>query len=386
MMRAGGIGLKFLAKVMMSASSTSQPADLKLAINRLRLLRDTLQEYGGVFAKVSQMLSLDTPSAEVFDECHSRLTGPTHDDFLTQISELDFFVRPEVVKSGSLSHLYLGNLRTGEKVAVKVQYVGLADRCQEDLYSIKLLATLLYNFPDMASVMDEVTSKIKDELNYELEAESQAWFASISRVRIPRVYPEHSTRTRLVTEFVEGEDFGTFTLHATPARKAKIAGDLCRFLFGALWGHGALYSDVHFGNLLVDADDRLVVLDFGCVHRIEPELKHTLERIWDDPSANTLREVGILPDTLTAEEIKYAEYYFAMHLEPWKTEGFVFNSDYTARTTDRDQSLTGAWNMPRGVIYINKIVYSLYNVLASLKAPGIYWPTIKHVLADCANL
>lgn len=385
MMRAGGIGLKFLAKVMMSASSTTQPADLKLAINRLRLLRDTLQEYGGVYAKVAQMLSLDTPSAEVFDECRSRLTGPTHDDFLTQISELDFFVTPEVVKSGSLSHLYLGSLRTGEKVAVKVQYVGLLDRCQEDLYSIKLLASLLYNFPDMQMVMDEVTAKILDELNYELEAESQAWFAAITKVRIPRVYREHSTRTRLVTEFVDGEDFGTFVLHASAARKAKIAGDLCRFLFGALWGHGALYSDVHFGNLLVDASDRLVVLDFGCVHRVEPELLGSLVKIWADPSADTLREVGILPDTLNAEELKYAEYYFAMHMEPWKTEGFVFSPDYMARITDRDQSLTAGWNMPRGVLYINKIVYSLYNVLTSLKAQGIVWPTTQHVLADCAK-
>jgi predicted unusual protein kinase regulating ubiquinone biosynthesis (AarF/ABC1/UbiB family) len=382
MIRAGGIGLKFLAKVMMTASSTTQPADLKLAINRLRLLRDTLQEYGGVYAKVAQMLSMDTPSAEVFDECRSRLTGPTHDDFLMQISDLDFFVQPEVVKSGSLSHLYIGNLRTGEKVAVKVQYVGLAERCHEDLYSIKLLASLLYNFPDMAMVMDEVTTKIKDELNYELEAASQAWFASISKVRIPRVYAEHSTQTRLVTEFVDGEDFGTFALHASPARKAKIAGDLCRFLFGSLWGHGALYSDVHFGNLLVDASDRLVVLDFGCVHRVGPELLDSLVKIWADPSADTLRAVGILPDTLNPEEIRYAEHYFAMHMEPWKTEGFVFNPEYMARITDRDQSLTAAWNMPRGAIYINKIVYSLYNVLTCLKAPGIVWPTTAHVLAD----
>ena len=385
MMRAGGIGLKFLAKVMMSASTTSNPSDLKQAINRLRLLRDTLQEYGGVFAKVAQMLSLDTPSAEVFDECRSRLTGPTHEHFLTQIDELGFHVEPRVVKSGSLSHLYVGHLNTGEKVAVKVQYVGLADRCEEDLYSIKLLAQLLYTFPDMAMVMDEVTTKIRDELNYELEAESQAWFTSISNVRIPRVFAEHSSRTRLVTEFVDGEDFGSFVLRASPARKANIAGELCRFLFGALWIHGALYSDVHFGNLLVDADDRLVVLDFGCVHRMDPAFKSSLARIWDDPSSQTLREEGILPDSLSVEESDYAAHYIGMHMEPWKIEGFVFSSEYMAKITDRDQSLTGNWNMPRGVLYINKIVYSLYNVLASLRAPGIYWPTVEHVLKDCAK-
>jgi ubiquinone biosynthesis protein len=371
---------------MLSASSTSQASDLKNAINRLRLLRDTLQEYGGVYAKVAQMLSLDTPNSEVFDECRSRLTAPTHAEFLSQMDRLAFKVSPEVVKSGSLSQLYVGHLKDGEKVAVKVQYVGLADRCDEDLYSLKLLASLLYNFPDMTMVMEEVAAKIRDELNYEMEGESQAWFASISSVRIPRVYMEHSSKTRLVTEFVEGEDFGSFVTNASAERRAAISRELCRFLFGAMWQHGALYSDVHFGNLLVDAQDRLVVLDFGCVHRLDDDLLSKLARIWEDPSVETLIDVGILPDTLSQAELNYAEQYFAKHMEPWKTPGFVFTAEYLAKVTDRDQSLMANWNMPRGVFYINKIVYSLYHVLGNLKAPGIYWPTTKHVLADVANV
>jgi predicted unusual protein kinase regulating ubiquinone biosynthesis (AarF/ABC1/UbiB family) len=384
MMRAGCIMAKFMAKVMLSVSSTSNASDLKNAISRLRLLRDTMQEFGGVYAKVAQMLSLDMPNSEVFDECRSRLTAPTHAEFLTLIDQLPFAVEPQVVKSGSLSQLYVGHLPDGEKVAVKVQYVGLADRCGEDLKCIKLLASLLYKFPDMAMVVDEVSSKIRDELNYEMEAESQAWFASFSSVRIPRVYMEHSSKTRLVTEFMEGEDFGSFVINASAERRAAISRELCRFLFGALWRHGALYSDVHFGNLLVDAQDRLVVLDFGCVHRLDAELLGMLARIWDDPSAATLVDVGILPDMLSPAEISYAEQYFAMHMEPWKTPGFVFSADYLVKVTDRDQSLMANWNMPRGVLYINKIVYSLYHVLGNMKAPGIYWPTTKHVLADIA--
>jgi hypothetical protein len=118
---------------------------------------------------------------------------------------------------------------------------------------------------------------------------------------------------------------------------------------------------------------------------MEPAFKSSLARIWDDPSIQTLRDEGILPDSLSAEESEYAAYYIGMHLEPWKIQGFVFSSEYMAKITDRDQSLTGNWNMPRGVLYINKIVYSLYNVLASLRAPGIYWPTVEHVLKDCAK-
>jgi len=384
MLRAGSIGLNFLAKIMLSTNSTSpNAAGLKVAINRLRLLRDTLQEHGGIFAKVAQMLSLDTPTADVFDECRSRLSQPTHDDFLTTMDQLKFTVEPQVIKSGSLSHLYVGTVPDGTKVAVKVQYVGLAERCDADLYAIKLLGSLLYKFPDMAMVMDEVSSKIRDELNYVLEAESQEWFCEIARVRVPRVYKEFSTPTMLVSEFVEGEDFGAFVTQASQPRKNAIARELCRFLFGALWGHRTLYSDVHFGNLLVDENDRLVVLDFGCVHRFEPEFVDMLARIWDDPSVKTLREVGILPDSLTAEEVKYAAEYFAMQLEPWKVQGFVFTPEWMSKATDRDQAMMANWQMPRGVIYLNKIVYSLYNVLGSLNAPGIYWPTTKHVLQDC---
>ena len=82
---------------------------------------------------------------------------------MQHIDQLGFQVEPEVVKSGSLSHLYLGTVPDGTKVAVKVQYVGLMARCEADLYAVKLLATLLYKFPDMAMVMEEVSSKIKDE-------------------------------------------------------------------------------------------------------------------------------------------------------------------------------------------------------------------------------
>jgi predicted unusual protein kinase regulating ubiquinone biosynthesis (AarF/ABC1/UbiB family) len=374
---------------MLSTTSTSSNvAGFNVAINRLRLLRDTLQEHGGIFAKVAQMLSLDTPTADVFDECRSRLSQPTHDDFLTTIEQLKFAVEPQVVKSGSLSHLYVGTVpdgtKDGAKVAIKVQYVGLAERCDADLYAVKLLGSLLYKFPDMAMVMEEVSSKIRDELNYVLEAESQEWFSNISNVRVPRVYKELSTPTMLVSEFVDGEDFGAFVTQASQPRKDAVARELCRFLFGTLWGQHALYSDVHFGNLLVDENDRLVVLDFGCVNRLEPELMEVLARIWDDPSIKTLREVGILPDSLTADEIKYASEYFARQLEPWKVPGFVFTSEWRSKATDRDQAMMANWQMPRGVLYLNKFIYSLYNVLGSLNAPGIYWPTTKHVLQDCA--
>lgn len=377
MFRAGSIGAKFLAKMMMSAVSTNTASGLKSSVRNLRMLRDTLQECGGVFAKVAQILSYDSPNAEVFDECRSKLSAPTHTAFVQ--GNFPFQVDTTILKSGSLSQLYAGWLN-GTKLALKVQYIGLAELCEEDLHALKLLGALLYSStPTMASAMDEITIKIREELDYLLEARSQEWFASISRVRIPKVYAALSTRTMLVTEYVDGQDFASFIATASNERKQAVGDELCHFIFESLWIHHALYSDTHFGNLLVDNQGKLVVLDFGCVHHYDDELIGIIKRIWDDPSIATLVAVGILPANLTGEEELYAVNYFRKQLEPWKTPGFVFTPAWLDDVTDRDQSMMSNWVMPQGVVYLNKVVYGLYHVLTALGANGVYWPTTDHV-------
>lgn len=372
MMRASSIAAKLLANIAIAAISKEGTG-----VSKLRMLSDTFQGYGGTYAKIAQILSYESPDSSVFDNCNTSLSVPTDNAFIS--AEHPFQVESGILKSGSLSQLYAARAPDGTKLAVKVQYVNLAERCAGDLNVLRLIAKLLFNIGDVANVLSEITDKLAEELDYVLEAQNQIWFATVSRVRIPCVYPELSTASVLAMEYIEGTEFSVFLRTASEADKLRIADDLCRFVFEALWRHGTLYSDTHYGNLLIDSDQNLVVLDFGCVHRIDAETMAGLRALWDDTDLAAIRKAGILDDTHTPEQEAYAVKFFNRILEPWKIPGFKFTKQWLGVTSDRDINLMSNWRIPKGVVYLNKIVYGLYHVLVELGANGIYWPTTEQV-------
>ena len=127
---------------------------------------------------------------------------------------------------------------------------------------------------DAKSLVDELRQRMREELDYELEAENVREFGRIFAghpwVRVPRLVPEFSTRRVLTTEWVDGMSFEEFRRTASPATKQRAGEVIWRFAQHAVLRHGGFNGDPHPGNYKFHHDGSVTFLDFGLVKRWSP--------------------------------------------------------------------------------------------------------------------
>jgi predicted unusual protein kinase regulating ubiquinone biosynthesis (AarF/ABC1/UbiB family) len=176
--------------------------------------------------------------------------------------------------AASIGQVHRAQLRSGEAVAVKVQYPGVKETIESDMGSISLLgklAKLILRGPDAGPIIDEIREHLLIECDYELEATRQETFRQIFDdhpvIVIPNVHREFSTGKILVTSYFEGQTLEEFAATAEQASKNRIGEALWDYFNIPKYKLGLFNCDPHFGNFIV-SDGKLVCLDFGCVKKV----------------------------------------------------------------------------------------------------------------------
>jgi predicted unusual protein kinase regulating ubiquinone biosynthesis (AarF/ABC1/UbiB family) len=175
----------------------------------------------------------------------------------------------DAAAAASIGQVYRAKLHDGRRVAVKVQYPGVAAAVRADLQNLGLLMRAAKHFApglDAAVMASEIRERITEELDYEHEAQTQRAFARRWRghpfVVIPDVVTALCRERVLVTEWVDGVSFNR--LKAAPqATRDRVGEILFRFFFGSLYRFGQFSGDPHPGNFLALADGRVAFFDFG---------------------------------------------------------------------------------------------------------------------------
>lgn len=190
----------------------------------------------------------------------------------------------------------------GEPVAVKLLRPGLAAGVRQDLALLEgLLSPLSAAFPavDAAGLMREVRHRVLDELDLEQEAGNLRRFHRALRRHPHFVVPRPITRlaheTVLVEEWIDG----------VPLASAPDRDQACRRLVGFVAGglrEGLVHADPDPRDVLVLADGRIAVLDFGAVAEPDPERVGAIAELVeafadgdDDGAAAALERLGSLP-------------------------------------------------------------------------------------------
>jgi predicted unusual protein kinase regulating ubiquinone biosynthesis (AarF/ABC1/UbiB family) len=280
-------------------SGDDHKRELKLRQQAARL-RGRLLGLGPTFIKIGQMLAtradlLPVPYLKELAELQdavppfsnrrameiieTELRYPVKDLF-SEMSE-----RP--VASASLGQVYRARLKTGEEVAVKVQRPGLAERVAEDLDLLRWIARMLDRFPrlfpgaDWHAAIEEFDRVIHEEMDYCREAASARQFRENFRdwrgIYVPLVFGDLTSRRVLVMEFIRGTKVTDLEgLKAAGHEPRRINELLYRTYFKQLLEDGFFHADPHPGNLLVMADGRLAIFDFGMVGRISRELQRQM--------------------------------------------------------------------------------------------------------------
>ena len=261
---------------------------------RVRLI---LEELGPTFIKFGQIASTrpDLLTDDIIEELEKLQTHvpafPYHDvkyiiekELERPIEEVFHRFEKEPLAAASIGQVHVGVLKTGEKVAVKVQRPNIQKTIETDFEILKELATLAELRIEWAAryrvieVVKEFADMIRNELDYIIEARNTNriadQLAESDAVVIPEVYEEYTTSKVLVMEYIEGEELTDIIEgRVTGYDKKLLADQLAQMTFQQVLIDGFFHADPHPGNMLIQPDDVIVLLDFGMVGRLTLDMK-----------------------------------------------------------------------------------------------------------------
>lgn len=293
------------------------------------------------------------------------------------------------VAAASIGQVHRAVLRDGRRVAVKVQYPGVADAIGSDLENAQLLYMMFsqYALPslDVKALIDEVRARLTEELDYRLEARSQQEFAEAFAghpfVRIPAVVPEYSRRRVLVSEWVDGLRWADFLERADYRTKQRAGEALMRFAQGSVYFHGMFNGDPHPGNYRFHLDGTVTFLDFGLVKRWEgrevAELAPVLDAVLaqdGDLLVELMVQLGALPADHgldPAKVLDYASTPYAPFIAPEFAYTREFMRDALVKVMDGERrygDLLSKLDLPTSYVILDRLVWGLGALLARLGA------------------
>jgi predicted unusual protein kinase regulating ubiquinone biosynthesis (AarF/ABC1/UbiB family) len=278
-----------------------------------RAFRESLEELGTTFVKLGQVLSSrpDLLPDLYIDEL-SRLVDdvpPFPFEEVRQVVDaeigLDLFARLDEtpIASASIAQIHGALLRTGREVVVKVQRPGLPEQVALDLELLRSLTSLAEGRSETARLLqlgalaEELETHLAAELDFVEEAHGSEVIADVvadfEHLVVPQVNRPYVTERVLVQERIDG-----VKVERDHAVDPELAHELARELFRAyvqqITVHGVYHADPHRGNVLLTDDNRLVLLDFGLLGRLDDDTRRTLGLLLVALAQNRAEDVGDL--------------------------------------------------------------------------------------------
>jgi ubiquinone biosynthesis protein len=259
-----------------------------------RRVRLVLERSGGMFVKFGQIAATRTDllPATITDELSKlhadvarvpadELRGVLEEELGEPVEQAFREFELEPLAAASVGQTHRATLQNGHPAIVKVQRPGMDDVVRRDGAVLAVVARILESRVEAArrvgarELADELLTSIQAELDYEQEAEAGARLrANRARdvgVAIPAVHPTLSTARILVMDEIRGRPLSDVAaVDAVPVERALLARRLLASFLGQILQDGYYHADPHPGNVLLDTEGTLWLLDFGAVGRLDP--------------------------------------------------------------------------------------------------------------------
>ncbi len=264
-----------------------------------RHLRQALTEGGVTFVKLGQMLGTRAdllPPAFVAElgKLHSDVPAEPwpviravlEEELARPLDEVFASIEEEPLAAASVAQVHRATLHTGEPVVIKVQRPRARASVTADLDIVERLGARLQRTTDWgrrmrtADLATGLGHALREELDYRIELANMEAVAATSggAVAVPRTYPRWCTDRVLIMEQVRGMPLSRSAdrLARTPGpERRRLADELFANVLRQITVGGVFHADLHPGNIVWE-EDRLVLLDFGSVGRLDRAARDSL--------------------------------------------------------------------------------------------------------------
>lgn len=360
---------------------------------------DGFSQLRGSALKVAQMLSLDTINfSQSFTTVMQKAqysVPPMSAPLAVQAFKSSIGKSPEAVfskfnpnahKAASMGQVHLAEM-DGKRMAVKIQYPGVADSIKSDLNMVKGIAPRLMNTPlsELHPYFEEIEARLLDEADYKLELKNSLAFKkeceSVENILFPNYFPELSSERVITMEWMDGLHLKEF-LETNPSEEVrhKAAYAIWNFYEFQIHVLRKVNADPHPGNFLFRPDGSVVVLDFGCTKVLSDQLYtdyFTLGEpyLFDDKARarETLFRLEILRPTDGEQKIAYLTGLFAKLIteisRPYHQGTFDFNDDLFYENFNNIAAEIARLRELRGskeFLFLNRTYFGLYSLFKDL--------------------
>ena len=284
------VGVNYLKYYGDRLVNTELEAKERLNKNNASDIYDGLKQLKGSALKVAQMLSMEKsilPQAYVEKFSLAQFSVPPLSPPLVIKTFKTYFGKhpndlfdtfnATSVNAASIGQVHMAT-KNGKKLAVKIQYPGVAESIASDLAMVKPVAISMFNIKgkDSDKYFKEVENKLLEETNYILEIEQSREIseacAHISNISFPNYYEELSSDRIITMDYMDGEHLSEFSVRNSDQEKAnKLGQALWDFYMYQIHHLKKVHADPHPGNFMVSENGELIVLDFGCMKQIPQE-------------------------------------------------------------------------------------------------------------------
>lgn len=300
--------------------------------------------------------------------------------------------QPVPAAAASIGQVHRAVLRDGRRVAVKVQYPDVDRAIEADLANVDLLYSMFSAFAakglDSKALVNELRERLRDELDYSLEAASQREFADHFAghpfVTVPGIVGELSTRRVLTSEWADGLSWSELLTHADHAARQRTGEIIWRFAQHAVHRIGAFNGDPHPGNYRFTRRGDVTFLDFGLVKRWSPgewdRLAPSLDAIVVHRDAERLVDAMVTAGFLAPShglDPSDVYDYVSTPYRPYLTDSFTFTRDFVRETLGRIIDVKGPHadviarlNMPTSFVILDRVVWGVSAILGKLEVSG----------------
>ncbi len=404
------VGVNYLKYYGDKLTKSETEAKERLNQNNASDIYDGLKQLKGSALKVAQMLSMEKsilPQAYVEKFSLAQFSVPPLSPPLVLKTFKNYFGKSPhdlydtfnatSVNAASIGQVHIAE-KNGKKLAVKIQYPGVAESITSDLAMVKPVAMSMFNIKgkDSDKYFKEVEGKLIEETNYILEVKQSKEIAHkcehIPNLMFPQYYEELSSDRIITMDYMEGEHLSEFTAHNTNQERANQLGQaLWDFYMFQIHKLKKVHADPHPGNFLVSNNGQLIALDFGCMKVIPKEFYRPYFEMVKKENLNNrelfvkkMHELEILrPDDNDAEITFFTEMFhdmLSLFTQPFQSETFDFsNGEFFRKIAELSERYSKStelrkMNANRGskhFIYMNRTFFGLYNLMFDLKAKDI---------------